>query len=279
MTRKSKIIYVFAVVFILLFSLGPIVWSFVISVTPENEMLKSSETILPQEPMLDNYKAIFDSDRKEHKTTFNGLRNSLLMSGLTLLIGIPTTVITAYALARYEFKGKKLYIDFLLLTIVIPAFATLIPVYSIFRNFQLLDNLFWTSLIYISSFLPLNTWIVMNYIKELPKELWQAAAIDGFSERQMFFKIALPLCGPIILTSALIMFIMAWKQYIIPMILISSHNHKMLTMVMSEFMTRDAIKYGVIAAVGILSVIPPAIVAMIFRKFLISGLTAGTVKH
>ncbi|NLY08718.1 MAG: carbohydrate ABC transporter permease [Tissierellia bacterium] len=279
MRKKSNFLYIAAVVFIIVFSLGPILWSFVISVTPENEMLKASTSILPQEPMLDNYKSIFDTSTKEHQVAFKGLKNSLLMSGLTLIIGVPTSLITAYALARYDFKGKKMFVNLLLLTIVIPAFATLIPVYSIFRKLGLLDNVFWTSVIYLSSFLPLNTWIIMNYIKEIPKELWQAAAIDGFNERQIFFKIAVPICCPIILTSVLIMFIMSWKQYIIPMILISSHKHKMLTMVMSEFMTRDAIKYGIIAAVGIVSIIPPAIVAMIFRKFLVSGLTAGTVKQ
>lgn len=279
MRKKTGLLYYIAVLFVLMFCLGPIIWCLIISMTPESEMLKASSRILPTNLILDNYKLIFDVTTKEHQSAFNGLFNSLKISAITLAIGIPISVVTGYALAKFEFKGKKLVINLLLLTIVIPVFATLIPVYSIFRNLNLLDSMFWTSIIYISSFLPLNTWIIMNYIKELPKELWQAASIDGFSEVQIFTKIVLPLSSPIILTSFLIMFIMAWKQYVIPMILVSSYEHKVLTMVMSEFMTRDAINYGIIAAVGIISIVPPAIVAMIFRKFLVSGLTAGTVKH
>lgn len=277
--KNNKILYYLAVIIIILFCLGPIFWCFVISLTPESEMLKMSSNILPNSIIFDNYKLLFDPNTSEHQTAFTGLYNSMRISLITLAIGIPISIITAYSLARYDFKFKKIFINLLLLTIVIPVFTTIIPVYNIFRNLNMIDSMFWTAIIYVSAFLPLNTWIIMNYIKELPKELWQAAAMDGFSEKQIFTKIVLPLSAPIIITTTLIMFLMAWKQYIIPTILISSYEYKPLTMVMSEFMTRYQINYGIIAGVGILSIIPPAIVAIIFRKFLISGLTSGSVKH
>lgn len=279
MKKKNSALYYITVALIFIFSFGPIFWCFIISLTPESDMLKGSSGILPTTLILDNYKALIDISSSEHQAAFNGLFNSLQFSALTLIIGIPLTVITAYALAWYEFKFKKIFLNFLLLTIVIPVFTTIIPIYNIFINLNLLDSMAMTSVIYVSSFLPLNTWIMMNYIKQLPKELWQAAAMDGFSERQIFFKIVLPLISPILLTCTLIMFLMSWKQYIIPMILISSYDHKPLTMVMSEFMTRDAIRYGTIASVGILAILPPALAAVLFRKFLISGLTSGSLKN
>lgn len=277
--NQHKITYLLSVLFIFIFCLGPIIWCFIISLTPESDMLKNTSNIIPTTLILDNYKLLFDVSSKEHETAFLGLYNSLRLSVITLILGVPISVMTAYALARYNFRFKKLYINLLLITIVIPVFSTIIPVYNIFRNWDLIDSMFWTSVIYISAFLPLNIWIIMNYIKELPKELWQAAAMDGFTETQIFTKIVLPLCKPIIITSTLIMFLMSWKQYIIPMILISSYEYKPLTMVMSEFMSRYQINYGIIAGVGILSIVPPAIAAVVFRKFLISGLTSGTVKH
>ena len=84
---------------------------------------------------------------------------------------------------------------------------------------------------------------------------------------------------PIVLTSSLIIFLMSWKQYIIPMLLLSSHNNKVLTLIMSEFMTRDAVNYSVIAMSGIIVIIPPLLASMVFRKYLVSGLTAGSVKE
>lgn len=279
MKPKRKTLYYFFVLLIFIFSFGPILWCFIISITPESEMLKANSGFLPDSLVFDNYIDLFNSSSNTHEAAFNGLFNSLKYASLTLLLGIPLSTITAYGLSRYEFKLKKLFLNSLLLTIVIPAFTTIIPIYGMFINLGLLDNIPMTTIIYISAFLPLNTWIMMNYIKELPKELWQAAEIDGFSETQIFFKIVLPLISPILITCTLIMFLMAWKQYMIPMILISSYNHKPITMIMSEFMTRYAIEYGTIATIGILAIIPPAIAAILFRKFLISGLTSGSLKN
>ena len=276
--KKSKFLYYLGVLGLIIFSLGPIVWCFIISITPEGEMLKASGNFLPSELTFDNYANIFDTSNKAHISLFNGLTNSLLIAAITLAIGIPVSITAAYALVRSKFRGQKVILTFILMTIVIPVFTTIIPVYSIFRNNDMLDSLFWTAIIYVSAFIPLNMWIIMNYFKELPKELWQAAMLDGFTESQMFFKVVLPLSKPVILTSTLTMFIMSWKQYTIPMILISSYDNKMLTMVMSEFMTRDAINYGIIAVCGLVAVIPPALGAVLFRKFLVSGLTSGSVK-
>lgn len=278
MKSKNGLIYYLTVILIIIFSLGPIVWCFILSITPEGDLLKQGTNLIPNTIIWDNYKQIFDLSSQEHQTTFIGLSNSIKIAAITLAIGVPITVITGYALSIYDFRGKNIFVNLLLLTIVIPVFTTIIPVYNIFRNMNLLDSMFWTSVIYVSSALPLNTWIMMNYFKQMPKELWQAAAIDGFNRRQIFFKIILPLSIPTILTTSLIIFLMAWKQYIIPIILLSSYENRTMTMVMSEFMTRDMIKYGMISACGIIAIIPPAIAAMVFRKFLISNLTSGTIK-
>ena len=152
-------------------------------------------------------------------------------------------------------------------------------IYSFFMEHSMLDSMLWTSVIFISAFIPLNIWIIMNYFRELPEDLWEAAAIEGANERQLFFQIGLPLAKPIVLNSSLVIFLMSWKQYIIPMLLLSSHNNKVLTLIMSEFMTRDAINYSVIAMSGIIVIIPPLLASIIFRKNLVSGLTAGSVKE
>ena len=276
---KKKILYTISTLLILIFTLGPILWCGIISMTGESEMLKNTANILPSRLILDNYMEIFDSSSKAHQVFLNGLYNSVKISVITLIISLPMTVVTGYALCRYDFRGKKLLINFLLLTTVIPVFATIIPVYNIFRNMDLLDSMFWTAIIYVSSIIPLNIWIVMNYFKQLPKELYHAASLDGFGEMDIFFKIILPISKSTVLTVALIMFLMSWKQYVIPIILMSSYNNRTVTMVMSEFMTRYEIRYGIISACGILSIIPPALCAVLFRKYLVENLTAGTVKQ
>ena len=278
-TKKDKFIYYITVFFIILFSVGPIFWCFLISITPEGDLLKNNTRLLPETITFINYKNLFSIGSKESETLLNGLSNSMYLSFVTVLIGMPLSVITGYTLARYKFKYKNLIIGFILLTIVIPVFTTIIPIYSFFMEHSMLDSMFWTSVIFISAFIPLNIWIIMNYFRELPEDLWEAAAIEGANERQLFFQTALPLAMPIVLTSSLIIFLMSWKQYIIPMLLLSSHNNKVLTLIMSEFMTRDAVNYSVIAMSGIIVIIPPLLASMVFRKYLVSGLTAGSVKE
>ena len=278
MNSKNGIGYYFAAFLLIVFSLGPIVWAFIISITPEAELLNASTSLLPSSFTWERYAEIFDPTTSAHQTVLIGLTSSIKIAAITLLIGVPLTTISGYILSIYEFRGKKLFINLLLLTIVIPVFSTIIPIYNIFRNLNMLDSMFWTSVIYVSSVLPLNVWIMMNYFKQLPKELWQAAAIDGFTKTQTFFKVILPVAAPAVLTCALIIFLMAWKQYVIPSILLSSFDNRTITMIMSEFMTRDSIQYGMISAVGIIAIIPPAIVAVLFRKFLISNMAAGAVK-
>ena len=278
-TKKDKFIYYITVFFIILFSVGPIFWCFLISITPEGDLLKNNTRLLPETITFINYKNLFSIGSKESETLLNGLSNSMYLSFVTVLIGMPLSVITGYTLARYKFKYKNLIIGFILLTIVIPVFTTIIPIYSFFMEHSMLDSMFWTSVIFISAFIPLNIWIIMNYFRELPEDLWEAAAIEGANERQLFFQVGLPLAMPIVLTSSLIIFLMSWKQYIIPMLLLSSHNNKVLTLIMSEFMTRDAVNYSVIAMSGIIVIIPPLLASMVFRKYLVSGLTAGSIKE
>lgn len=276
---KKEMMYYLGVLLFLIFSLGPILWCFIVSLTPESEMLTETAKLLPEHITWDNYKDLIFSTSQAHQALTNGFFNSLKIAFFVLIIGLPICVLAGYALAHYDFFAKRTVLNFILLTIVIPVFSTIIPIYAMFLNIRLTDHVGATTLVYISSFMPLNIWIFMNYFKALPKELWQAAALDGFTPWGTFIHIILPISAPIVMTCSLILFLMSWKQYTIPVILMASYENKVITMVMSEFMTRDAIKYGMVAASGILSVIVPALVAVVFKKFLVQGLTSGAVKQ
>lgn len=279
MKRKNiNILYTLGVIFLIIYCLFPIIWCFIISITPESEMLVKTTKLLPQSLVFGSYRKLLTISGRESQIIIRGMKNALKISMVTILIGIPITFISGYVITRYDFKFKKIFLNILFLTIIIPVFTTIIPIYNIFRKINLLDSMAATSIIYISSFLPMNTFIVINYLKDIPEEIFEACYVDGFSEKDIFFKVVLPLSRPIIVTISLIFFLSSFKQYIIPTILLSSTGHKVITQVMSEFITKDTINYGLIAAGGILSIIPPAIIASIFRKYLVNGLTSGSVK-
>nr|WP_317283522.1 carbohydrate ABC transporter permease [uncultured Sellimonas sp.] len=276
--KKQRIVYVIGVVVFLIFTLGPFVWAFFVSITPEFEMFKNTTSMLPKQITWDNYRRILESGTRQHEVVFQGLANSLTAVGLTMVIGLPIALAAAYALSRMKFKGRRLIRDLILITMVIPVLATIIPLFRIFMEHDMLDNSFWLSMVYVSSFLPMSIWLMSNYFSTIPGELEEAAWVDGCGRIHAFFKIILPISYPILFSAALIMFLSAWNQFQIPLILASSFETKPISIVTSEFMSKDSVQYGITAAAGLIAVLPPTVAALVFRKFLVSGMTNGATK-
>jgi len=275
---SKKMGYILVILMFLILTIGPIIWCFIVSITPESEMFSSTTRFLPVDPSLQNYRMLLDMGYRQSQTFINGLGNSMKAAILTLLIGLPVSLMAAYALSRLEFRGKSAIRTALLITIVIPVFTTIIPLYAMFAQLGFLDNIFWLSVVYVSSFMPMVTWALSNYINTIPRELDEAAFLDGCGRVSTFFKIILPNTYPIIFAVILIIFLMTWNQYQIPLILASSRDTKPLSMIAAEFSSKDLVQYGITAAAGILAILPPAIIAVIFRKSLILGLMRGSVK-
>lgn len=277
MKYAKKAGYVIATILFLIFTLGPFVWTFIMAVTPKAAMFAPSAKLVPDHITWDNFKNLLSGGRRS-VTYFTGLKNSMRAVVITICIGMPVSMMSAYALSRMEFPGRKLIKNTLLITMVIPVMATIIPLYRMFSAGKLLDNIFWLSAVYVSSYLPMATWMITNYLSTIPKELEEAAKIDGCGEISAFVRVILPLSYPIVLSVSLIMFLNTWSQFQIPLILASSMETKPMAIVVSEFVTKDSVEYGLIAAAGIVSLIPPALAAIIFRKYLISGMVKGSVK-
>ena len=177
-----------------------------------------------------------------------------------------------------KFKGRNVVKTIILISMAIPAFTTIIPLYRMFSLMSLLDNLFSLSLIYVTSFLPINTWMISNYFDTIPSDIEEAAYIDGCNEIDVLFRIMLPISAPIIMSAFLLVFLMSWGQFQIPLILASSAATKPISIVASEFVSKDSIQYGITTAAGLLAIFPPALLAIIFRKFLVRGMTGGATK-
>lgn len=269
--------YVAVTILFLLLTLGPFIWTFLMSITPDKTMFAATTNLLPKTIIWDNYITLFSGSRKGDMY-FTALANSMRAVGITIVIGIPVAMMSAYALSKMQFKGRTLIKNMLLITMVIPVMATIIPLYKMFAAGKMLDNMFWLSLVYVSSYLPMATWMITNYFSTIPKELEESAMIDGCSKLSAFFRITLRLSYPIILSVMLIMFLNTWSQFQIPLILASSMETKPMAIVISEFVTKDSVEYGLVAAAGMVALVPPAVTAIVFRKYLISGMMKGSVK-
>ncbi len=277
MKKKFQWVYILSVAFLIIWSLGPIAWSIVMSVTTQKEMF-SSTTILPQEPTLTNYQKLLKQDSKPGSAFLRGMRNSLSTSILTIAFVLPIAVLSAYAFSRIKFKGREVIRIGLLITFVVPALATIITLYQMFGLWGLLDKKIGLIIIYASSFFPLSVWMLSNHFCTLPRELEEAAWLDGCTRIQGLFKVVLPLSYPVLFAAALTIFLNTWNQFMIPLIMAPVPETKPLTVVITEFVTKHSTEYGMITAGGLLALIPPAFIAIIFRKYIAGGLVAGSVK-
>ena len=274
----KKVLYVFALLIFLIFYLGPFIWTFIISITPDSMVLEKSLNFLPDNTTLKNYLLLFDISSRQGKLLFSGMRNAIYASFVTIVLCIPIALLSAYALSRFKFFGKDFIKNSLLITMAIPVMATIIPIYKMFMQLKLLNNMYALSLVYVTSYLPVIVWLMSNYFSSIPRDLDEAAMVDGCTKLKALIHVILPLSYPIIASAVLIIFLSTWSQFQIPLILASNNDTKPIAIITSEFITKDTVHYGLTAAAGILAIIPPALLALVFRKFLVSGIMKGSVK-
>ena len=274
----KKILYVFALLIFLIFYLGPFIWTFIISITPDSMVLEKSLNFLPESTTFKNYLLLFDISSRQGKLLFSGMRNAIYASFVTIVLCIPIALLSAYALSRFKFFGKDFIKNSLLITMAIPVMATIIPIYKMFMQLRLLNNMYALSLVYVTSYLPVIVWLMSNYFSSIPRDLDEAAMVDGCTKLKALIHVVLPLSYPIIASAVLIIFLSTWSQFQIPLILASNTDTKPIAIITSEFITKDTVHYGLTAAAGILAIIPPALLALVFRKFLVSGIMKGSVK-
>ena len=274
----KKVLYVFALLIFLIFYFGPFIWTFIISITPDSLVLEKSLNFLPDNTTLKNYLLLFDISSRQGKLLFSGMRNAIYASFVTIVLCIPMALLSAYALSRFKFFGKDFIKNSLLITMAIPVMATIIPIYKMFMQLKLLNNMYALSLVYVTSYLPVIVWLMSNYFSSIPRDLDEAAMVDGCTKTEALIYVVLPLSYPIIASAVLIIFLSTWSQFQIPLILASNNDTKPIAIITSEFITKDTVHYGLTAAAGILAIIPPALLALVFRKFLVSGIMKGSVK-
>ena len=274
----KKLLYIIALSIFILFYLGPFAWTFIISITPDSMVLEKSLNFIPPILNLKNYTTLLNFGSQQGSLLFSGIRNAIISSILTIIICIPISLLSSYPLSRFNFYGRSLIKNTLLITMAIPVMATIIPIYKMFIQFKLLNNMYALSLVYVTSYLPVIVWLMSNYFVTIPKDLDEAAMVDGCNKLSTFIYIILPLSLPLIATSIIIIFLSTWSQFQIPLILASNADTKPIAIVTSEFITKDTVHYGLSAAAGILAIIPPTVISLIFRKYITSGMMKGSVK-
>jgi multiple sugar transport system permease protein len=271
------------VVVLLVWSLGPIYWTIASSVTPSDDFSVRPIHFFPQHFTFEHYSRLLgiNVDRIGGVEVWRQFRAALLNSVITsvaaTLLCVAISALGAYAFTRMRFPGRNALFGLVVATLAIPAYAVLIPLYQIMIKMHLVDTYVGVALIYVSAYLPLSLWLLRSVFDALPLSLEEAAQLDGAGRLFIFFKIVLPLAGPGLTAAAILTFLGAWGQYLVPLIF-SPQATKPLTVLIPEFVTKNFIDYGLITASGSIAIVIPALVVIFLNRYLVSGLLAGSVK-
>ena len=278
--------------------LAPIAWLVSSSFQNEREIVYKPPHWIPDQPSLQNFTAIFlagdqtvtyeTRGRRDPATggfipstagnLLPSMRNSLIVACsvafLNLLIGVPA----AYAMAKIRFRGRQASIYGILTTRVIPDIALVVPFFLFIRNLGLLDTIWSLIITYLAITVPFSVFILVSYFESLPDELDKAARVDGCSRWQALSKVFMPLALPSLVAVILFSFLASWNEFLLALMFTQTPKSQTLPIIVASFTSDFTISFSFINAAGVLAIVPPVLLALLFERYIVPGLTAGAVK-
>ena len=235
--------------------------------------------ILPERMTLDNFRAVLGRTTSDGVWLFGRqLLNSLVVSVITTILGVFLACTAAYAFSRFRFPGRSFGMLTFLVVQMFPATLLLIPMYVILSRMGLLNSMMGLALVYSMTGIPFCVWMLKGYFDTIPKELEEAALIDGASRIQIFYIIILPLARPAIAVTALFSFMTAWNEYILAATFLNKETAYTLPVMLKSFVGQYNADWGSFAAGAIIVSIPVVALFYVLQRNLVAGLTAGSVK-
>jgi multiple sugar transport system permease protein len=259
--------------FLLLLVLFPFYWMTITSFKTEDQMRSLVSMFWPAPFVVENYTQLLT------KTDFGiWYRNSALVAIASTLVATAIGTIGAYALARLRFLGRAFLSSATLITYLVPPSILFIPLYAQIRTMGLADSLAGLIAAYPSFTVPFVTWLLMGYFGSIPEELEEAAMIDGATRFGAFRRIILPLAAPGVLAASLFAFTQAWNEFLYALVFISDVKQRTLPVGLSTFITGDVYGWGYLMAGAVLTTLPVIVVYTYLQRYMVEGLTAGSVK-
>lgn len=261
------------VLVIVLFALAPYGWMACSSITPDRELYGETFRYFPSNPSLENYPRIFD------KLSFaRNLRDSLIVAATTMLAGLGITTTASYSFSRFRFAWRNfLLLQFLVIN-MFPVVLLLIPLFVIMRTLGLIDTYLALVVAYCTFTIPFSTWMMTSFFNAIPRELDQAALVDGCTRFGAMWRVTIPIALPGIAATGIYIFITAWNEFLYAAIL-SGTRVLTVPVALQNLIGEYHIAWGLLTAGGVVSVVPVLVLFFFVQKTLISGMTAGALKY
>jgi ABC-type glycerol-3-phosphate transport system permease component len=251
--------------------LFPILWLYEASFRSSQDIQGGG--LLPASLSLDNYVHLFSQP-----VMLAGLRNSFLVASFSAIVTTAMALAAAYAVSRFRFRGRGVVIGVVLLTQVVPGIVVIVPIVVAMRLLGLADTLQGVAIVHLMLALPIAFWLLRNFIDELPREIEEAAFLDGCGQVSVLRYIVLPLLRPAIVAVGSFAFILSWGEYMVALSLLTSEDVKTLPLAMQTLFQLHGVDLGLVASAGVIVSLPVAVLFLLVQGQLIAGLASGGVK-
>jgi multiple sugar transport system permease protein len=256
----------------------PGLWIVLSSLRPTVEILAKPPVWIPQDISLDAYVSMFSGIGKGGIPVLDYFRNSLIISVTSTVIAIVIGMAGGYAFARYRFKGKSAMFLGLMLTRTVPGIALSLPLFFVYARLDIIDTHFGLILAYVALNVPFTIWLIDGFFRQVPKDLAEAAQIDGCTRWQAFWQVEFPLARPGIASAGIFAFLTSWNEFALASQLTRSVNSKTLPVGLLDYTAEFTIDWRGMCALAVVMIVPALTLTFMVQKHLISGLTSGAVK-
>lgn len=269
----TNIIVGILIVFVVLMVGFPLLWMALSSFKPGVELFTIPPEIFPKDWSLEWYIQAFSNEDVIHY-----FLNSLYIAVIVMVVDMIVGTITSYSLTRFKFRGRKVILISVLAAYCVPPIMLMLPLYSIMNTLKLSGSHAGVIIGHLTVTLPFSVWLLVSFFKKLPREIDEAALMDGANEWQVLMKIDLPLCISGVLSTGIMAFIMSWNEFLLSSVLINKESMKTLTVGLSNYISSTHIDWGVIMALGTITTVPVILLFALVQKYFVEGMTAGAVK-
>ena len=271
--RARQLLYDAAGLAVAAVMLFPIYWMVATAFKPGHDILSLTPKWFPAPFTLENFQ-----DAITRPYFLDDVKNSVIVVGVMLVLGLTIAFLAAVGTARFGFRGRTAFLVMIIGVQMVPLNALIIPLYLMLDRVGQTDALPGVIAVYLAVVLPFMIWTLRGFVANIPAELEESAMIDGCSRVGAFFRITFPLVGPGLVATAIFGFIQAWNEYIVAYVLLSSPNNQTLTIWLASFTTNHGPQWGPLMAGATLTGVPVVAFFLVLQRYLAGGLTAGAVK-
>jgi N,N'-diacetylchitobiose transport system permease protein len=266
-----------AAVVVFVFAVFPVYWMVTTAFKSSEQIFTTDFIPFPTDPTLDHVKRVFTEGVAGH-SIWRYLLNSSIVALGTVLIGAVFSLLAATAVARFRFRGRASFLVLLLIVQMVPGEALLIPLFIMVRRAGLYDQLFGLIVVNIAMTLPFAIWMLRTFVAAVPRELEEAAWIDGASRFTTFWRVLFPLVAPGLVATSIFSFITAWNEFVFALTLINDQGSYTMPVALRYFVSQRSVDWGGIMAASTLMTIPVLAFFLLVQRRMVSGLVAGAVK-